>query len=183
MTNLINLNDHKEKLENDKSLAVKLLISCVDVKMDINDLQSTLKQIYQTVRELGADGGVAIKSGELKTLTKKQIKDSIHDDYLICFEDGVKLKMLKRHLRSNYQITFDEYKEKWGLPFDYPAVCKNYSERRSEMAKASGLGKHMQRGSKKAKVGEQIDIEDLPPIHLVKTKTKPVQVVTDGLDL
>ena len=69
------------------------------------------------------------------------IRSSIKPDYLVCFEDGKKLKMLKRHLRAAYGMTPDEYRAKWGLPSDYPMVSPNYSELRSRFAKKIGLGR------------------------------------------
>ena len=68
------------------------------------------------------------------------IRKSITPDYLICLEDGKKLKMLKRHLRTTYDMSPQEYREKWGLPADYPMVAPNYAARRSEFAKQIGLG-------------------------------------------
>lgn len=69
------------------------------------------------------------------------IKKSIAPDYLICLEDGKKLKMLKRHLRTTFNMTPDEYRAKWGLAADYPMVAPNYAEQRSAFAKKIGLGK------------------------------------------
>ena len=69
------------------------------------------------------------------------IANSITSDYLICLEDGRKLKMLKRYLRSKYQLTPEEYRTRWGLPADYPMVAPNYAKRRSQFAKKSGLGR------------------------------------------
>ncbi|HEX7970396.1 MAG TPA: MucR family transcriptional regulator, partial [Stellaceae bacterium] len=69
------------------------------------------------------------------------IRKSITPDYLICLEDGKKLKMLKRHLRSTYNLTPDEYRQKWSLPADYPMVAPNYAEQRSAFAKKIGLGR------------------------------------------
>ncbi len=68
-------------------------------------------------------------------------RKSITPDYIICLEDGKKLKMLKRHLRTNYNMTPDEYRLKWGLPPDYPMVAPNYAEQRSAFAKKIGLGR------------------------------------------
>jgi predicted transcriptional regulator len=67
-------------------------------------------------------------------------KKSVHDDYLICLEDGKKFKSLKRHLRTHYNLSPDEYREKWGLPHDYPMVAPNYAAARSHLAKQMGLG-------------------------------------------
>jgi predicted transcriptional regulator len=69
------------------------------------------------------------------------VRKSITPDYLICLEDGKKLKMLKRHLRTTYKMTPDQYRAKWGLPSDYPMVAPNYAEQRSAFAKKIGLGR------------------------------------------
>ena len=69
------------------------------------------------------------------------IRKSVTPDYLICLEDGKKLKMLKRHLRTTYAMSPQDYREKWGLPADYPMVAPNYAARRSEFAKQIGLGR------------------------------------------
>lgn len=74
------------------------------------------------------------------------VKKSVTDDYIICLEDGKKLKMLKRYLRSNFDMSPEEYRAKWGLPADYPMVAPNYAAQRSEFAKKIGLG----RGGRKA---------------------------------
>jgi len=76
------------------------------------------------------------------------IRRSVTPDYIVCLEDGKKLKMLKRHLRTNYNMTPEEYRAKWGLPPDYPMVAPNYAKQRSEFAKRIGLGR---KGSAKAR--------------------------------
>ena len=68
------------------------------------------------------------------------IKKSVHNDYIICLEDGKQFKSLKRHLRTKYNMTPDEYRAKWGLPSDYPMVAPNYAASRSQLAKSMGLG-------------------------------------------
>lgn len=91
----------------------------------------------------------SLKTLEGRTAQPKQeplkpavpIRKSITADYLICLEDGKKLKMLKRHLRSTYNLSPDEYRQKWGLPADYPMVAPNYAEQRSAFAKKIGLGR------------------------------------------
>jgi hypothetical protein len=72
-------------------------------------------------------------------------KKSITNDYIICLEDGKKFKSLKRHLRTQYNISPEEYREKWGLPADYPMVAPNYAAARSELAKQMGLGQQRRR--------------------------------------
>ena len=69
------------------------------------------------------------------------VRRSVNPDYIVCLEDGKKLKMLKRHLRAAYNMTPDDYRAKWGLPADYPMVAPNYSSQRSEFAKKIGLGR------------------------------------------
>ena len=68
------------------------------------------------------------------------VKRSVTPDYIVCLEDGKKFKSLKRHLRSHYNLSPEEYREKWGLPHDYPMVAPNYAEARSQLAKKMGLG-------------------------------------------
>jgi predicted transcriptional regulator len=77
-------------------------------------------------------------------------KRSITPDYIVCLEDGKKLKMLKRHLRTSYDLSPKEYRQKWGLPDDYPMVAPKYAAQRSELAKKIGLGKSRRKGRKKA---------------------------------
>jgi predicted transcriptional regulator len=79
------------------------------------------------------------------------IRKSVTPEFLICLEDGKKLKMLKRHLRSTYNMTPDDYRAKWGLPPDYPMVAPSYAERRSEFAKKIGLGRATGRLSSRAR--------------------------------
>ena len=79
------------------------------------------------------------------------IKRSVTPDYIVCLEDGKKLKMLKRHLRSTYNLSPDEYRVKWSLPPDYPMVAPKYAEQRSEFAKKIGLGRGTGRRAPRAK--------------------------------
>ncbi|MCH9764625.1 MAG: MucR family transcriptional regulator [Alphaproteobacteria bacterium] len=71
---------------------------------------------------------------------KVPIKKSVMDDYIVCLEDGKKFKSLKRHLRTHYNLSPEEYRERWGLPHDYPMVAPNYARARSDLAKRMGLG-------------------------------------------
>ncbi|PTW57690.1 MucR family transcriptional regulator [Breoghania corrubedonensis] len=74
------------------------------------------------------------------------VKKSVTPDYIICLEDGKQFKSLKRHLRTHYDMTPEEYREKWGLPADYPMVAPNYAAARSDLAKKMGLGQQRRRG-------------------------------------
>lgn len=82
------------------------------------------------------------------------IRSSVKPDYLICLEDGKKLKMLRRYLRTNYDMSPEEYREKWGLPSDYPMVAPNYAETRRELAKKIGLGRKPGQRRGRRKKGE-----------------------------
>ena len=76
------------------------------------------------------------------------VKKSVQPDYIICLEDGQKFKSLKRHLRTQYNMTPEEYREKWGLPADYPMVAPNYAKARSQLAKDMGLGQQRSKSGK-----------------------------------
>lgn len=94
--------------------------------------------VHSTLAALSGQSAVEPKV-ELKPAVP--IKKSIAPDYIICLEDGKKFKSLKRHIRTHYDLSPEEYREKWGLPADYPMVAPHYSEVRSSLAKANGLGR------------------------------------------
>jgi len=101
-------------------------------------LGEVINAVYSSLKSL--EGQVAqIQPEPLKPAVP--IRKSVTPEFIICLEDGKKLKMLKRHLRSTYNMTPDEYRTKWGLTPDYPMVAPNYAERRSEFAKKIGLGR------------------------------------------
>jgi predicted transcriptional regulator len=111
-------------------------------------LADVIQAVYNSLR--GLDGQVSEPPAEpLKPAVP--IRKSVTPDYLVCLEDGKKLKMLKRHLRSTYNLTPDEYRAKWSLPPDYPMVAPKYAEQRSEFAKKIGLGRGTGRRSARAK--------------------------------
>lgn len=99
------------------------------------DLPNLIQEIYRTLAAVGTSAVVAEKPKPAVP-----IKRSVFPDYIICLEDGKKLKMLKRHLKTAYNMTPEEYRERWGLAADYPMVAPNYAERRSNLAKEIGLG-------------------------------------------
>jgi predicted transcriptional regulator len=101
-------------------------------------LGDVITAVYQSLRSLEGKGSEA-KAEPLKPAVP--IRKSITADYLICLEDGKKLKMLKRHLRSTYNMTPDDYRQKWSLPADYPMVAPTYAAQRSAFAKKIGLGR------------------------------------------
>jgi predicted transcriptional regulator len=106
--------------------------------LPVSEIPAMIKSVHST---LGGLGGTS--PGEVQTAQKPAvpIKRSVTPDYIICLEDGKKLKMLKRYLRSNYNMTPEEYRAKWGLPADYPMVAPNYAAQPSEFAKKIGLGR------------------------------------------
>jgi predicted transcriptional regulator len=110
-------------------------------------LADVIQAVYNSLR--GLEGQVVEPPAEpLKPAVP--IRKSVTAEYLVCLEDGKKLKMLKRHLRSTYNLTPDEYRAKWGLPPDYPMVAPKYAEQRSEFARKIGLGRGTGRNSARA---------------------------------
>ena len=101
-------------------------------------LPDVIRSVYRTVS--GLNGTVEPRIDE-KLKPAVPVGKSVTEDYIVCLEDGRKLKMLKRYLRSRYDMSPDEYRRRWNLPADYPMVAPSYTERRSEFAKKIGLGK------------------------------------------
>ncbi|MEX0757983.1 MAG: MucR family transcriptional regulator [Tistlia sp.] len=101
------------------------------------DIPSIIASVHAALK--GADGS-SVEAPEEKPTPAVPVRRSITPDYLICLEDGRKLKTLKRHLRAAYNMTPEEYRAKWGLPADYPMVAPNYAKQRSEFARKIGLG-------------------------------------------
>ena len=110
------------------------------------ELPAVIRNIHSTLCGLGGAGGGDVAAGQKPAVP---IKKSVTPDYIVCLEDGKKLKMLKRYLRSNYKLSPEEYRTKWGLPRDYPMVAPNYAAKRSEFAKKIGLGRTKAAGSPK----------------------------------
>ena len=111
----------------------------------VSDLPGLIEQVYKTLSGVGGAGEAAAD----RPSPAVPIKKSITPDFIICLEDGKKLKMLKRHLKTAYDMTPDEYRERWGLPSDYPMVAPNYAKQRSKLAKAIGLGTQRRKPKKR----------------------------------
>lgn len=107
-------------------------------KTDLEDLEGVIQRVYGTLVRLSGHAGDFAASNSHAGVT---VDDSITPDYIICLEDGKKLKMLKRYLKTNYNMTPEEYRKRWGLPATYPMVAPNYAKKRSQLAKSIGLGK------------------------------------------
>ena len=100
-----------------------------------DDLPRLIQDVYKTLSELGG-----VEQTQERPKPAVAIKKSIYPDYIVCLEDGKKLKMLKRHLKTAYNLTPEEYRQRWGLSADYPMVAPNYAKVRSSLAKKIGLG-------------------------------------------
>ena len=104
----------------------------------VDDIPNGIEKVYQSLQGLETNGDVSAVNRPQPAVP---VKKSITPDYLICLEDGKKLKMLKRHLKTAYNMSPEEYRDKWGLSVDYPMVAPNYAKKRSKLAKDIGLGK------------------------------------------
>ena len=102
----------------------------------VNDLPSLIQNVHSALTGISRSSAAP----EAKPEPKVSIRSSIKPDYIVCLEDGKKLKMLKRHLMTHYNMTPDQYRQKWGLSSDYPMVAPNYAEQRRTLAKSIGLG-------------------------------------------
>lgn len=110
----------------------------------VQDLPQLIQQVYAALAAVGATAGAAGRPTPAVPPRR-----SVTPDYIVCLEDGKKLKMLKRHLMTRYGLTPEEYRERWGLPGDYPMVAPNYAKQRSALAKKIGLGTIRKRKSRR----------------------------------
>jgi predicted transcriptional regulator len=138
------MNEHSENT-NHIELATEIVSAYVsNNSVSASDLPALISDVYGALSRL--NGGVS----EIPTEAPKPavtVKKSVTPDYIVCLEDGKKFKSLKRHLRTQYNMTPEEYREKWGLPVDYPMVAPNYAEARSQLAKKMGLGQQRRKRS------------------------------------
>ena len=104
-------------------------------KVEVEKLPEVIGNVYASLSSIASEDGAEMIEPAVP------IKKSVTPDYIICLEDGKKFKMLRRHLQNVYGLTPEEYRERWGLPADYPMVAPNYAEKRSGLAKQIGLGK------------------------------------------
>jgi len=109
----------------------------------LGDLPTLIEQVYRSLVNIGTEPPPA----EERLQPAVPIKKSVTPDHIVCLEDGKKLKMLKRHLKTAYNMTPEEYRERWSLPPDYPMVAPNYAKQRISLAKQIGLGTRARRGS------------------------------------
>ena len=105
--------------------------------LSVTDLPKLISDVHTALKSLRVVGAPVLAE-ELKPAVP--VRKSVAPDYIICLEDGKKFKSLKRHLRTHYDMSPEEYRDKWGLPADYPMVAPNYAEQRRSLAKKIGLG-------------------------------------------
>lgn len=103
-----------------------------------SDLPRLISDVHAALKALGSEESVQPVEEKKPAVA---VRKSVTPDYIICLEDGKKFKSLKRHLRTHYNLSPEEYREKWGLPADYPMVAPSYSATRSKLAKDNGLGR------------------------------------------
>lgn len=107
------------------------------------DLPKLIAEVHRALAGTAGNPPAREEHGDIKPAVT--VKKSVTADYLVCLEDGKKFKSLKRHLRSHYNLSPEQYREKWGLPSDYPMVAPNYAQARSSLAKRMGLGQRKSR--------------------------------------
>jgi len=127
--------DSKETLITLTSDIVAAHVSNNSVPLD--DLPTLISNVYNALSSLGE----VVVPVEVLPEPAVSIRASVKPDHIVCLEDGKKLKMLKRHLMTHYNLTPDQYRARWGLPADYPMVAPTYAEKRRELAKSIGLGR------------------------------------------
>ncbi|MFT4089183.1 MAG: MucR family transcriptional regulator [Asticcacaulis sp.] len=137
----------------DKTSVVDFTVDVVSAYVGNNtvpaaELPALIQSVYQALTALGT-------VEEVKTEAPKEpavsVKKSISNDFIVCLEDGRKFKSLKRHLRTKYNLSPEEYRAKWNLPKDYPMVAPNYARARSELAKQMGLGQGGRQAARKTR--------------------------------
>ncbi|RJF90390.1 MucR family transcriptional regulator [Sphingomonas cavernae] len=131
-------------MDNQNELSETLITLTADIvaahvsnnSVAVSDLPLLIQNVHGALAGLGSVEAVP----EVKQEPAVSIRASVKPDYIVCLEDGKKLKMLKRHLMTHYQMTPEQYRTKWNLPADYPMVAPNYAEQRRSLAKKIGLG-------------------------------------------
>jgi len=142
------MNDNDQSSETLITLTADIVAAHVsNNSVAVNDLPQLIQNVHSALSGLGGQA----PAPEVKLEPKVPIRSSVKPDYLVCLEDGKKLKMLKRHLMTHYNMTPDQYRQKWGLASDYPMVAPNYAEQRRTLAKSIGLGTKRKRGGRTAK--------------------------------
>lgn len=141
-------------MENTENLDETLITLTADIvsahvsnnSVAVNDLPVLIQNVHSALTGLGSRS----EEPEVKQEPAVSVRSSIKPDFIVCLEDGKKLKMLKRHLKTRYDMTPEEYRKRWGLPDDYPMVAPSYAQQRSDLAKKIGLGTKPRARSRRA---------------------------------
>jgi predicted transcriptional regulator len=145
------MSDTKETQEFLATLTADIVSAHVsNNSVSASELPTLISSVFNSLSGLG--GAPAAPSEPL--VPAVSVRSSIKPDYIVCLEDGKKLKMLKRHLMTHYQMTPEQYRARWNLPADYPMVAPNYAETRRNLALAIGLGKQGRGGGRKPGSGK-----------------------------
>ncbi len=131
------MNDENVILDQATSLAIAL-VKFAPNRLEKITARELMRECYEAVSL--ANQPIETPAAPVELVPAVPVRKSITNDYIVCLEDGKKFKSLKRHLRTHFNMTPDEYRQKWGLPADYPMVAPNYSATRSKLAKDNGLG-------------------------------------------
>ena len=133
--------------------ATSRIVSAYISKNDVNRAEITelVTEIYEHLTTVSASC-----NNNKNIASVIDVEDSIQSDYIVCLEDGKKLKMLKRYLKTNYDMTPEEYRKRWNLPNDYPMVAPEYAKRRSELAKNIGLGKNKRASIESIRINNKV---------------------------
>ena len=131
------MDNHNELQETLITLTADIVAAHVsNNSVAVSDLPTLINNVHGALSSLGSPA----PEPEIKQEPAVSVRASIKPDYIVCLEDGKKLKMLKRHLMTHYNLTPEQYRTKWNLPADYPMVAPNYAEQRRSLAKKIGLG-------------------------------------------
>ena len=133
-----------EQIQQDELLSLTSNIVAAHVSNNsvaVADLPRIIRDVYETLSSVSAGGEPEAE----RPTPAVSIKKSVTPDYIVCLEDGKQLKMLKRHLKTAYDLSPEDYRERWGLAADYPMVAPNYAKQRSRLAKQIGLGTRARR--------------------------------------
>ncbi len=146
MSNPMNIMQSQVTTSELLNLTTEIVASYVsNNSVETGDLATLVQKIYASLTDLAS--GKAYSAARPDPAVP--IKKSIAEDFIVCLEDGKKLKMLKRHLKSAYDMTPEQYRERWGLPSDYPMVAPSYARQRSLLAKTIGLGTKRRKGGRR----------------------------------
>lgn len=132
-----------ETLERNNEMLIELTADVVAAYVSnnpvpVSELSNLIADVHSALGRVGSASEIAIAEKQKPAVNPKR---SVHDDYIVCLEDGKKFKSLKRHLMTHYNLTPEQYREKWGLDSGYPMVAPNYAAARSQLAKDMGLGR------------------------------------------